>query len=108
MDIAGKLNKRVTIQRCEDIEDVNGFSKTQWQDIKTVWARVNNLYGKEYWEAKKYDAQNTVEFTIRFNACKDISINDRIKFKNKIFNIISVDNVLYGDENYKIKAEEVI
>lgn len=108
MDIAGKLDKRITIQRSKEIEDENGVSENQWQDIKTVWARANNLYGKEYWDAKQYNAENTTEFIIRYNACKDISVKDRIKFRDRIFNIKSVDNVMYKDESIKIKAEEVM
>lgn len=108
MELAGKLDKRITIQRNEPKVDEHGVSKRQWKDIKTVWAKVNNLYGKEYWEAKKYEAENTVEFTIRYSACKDLSIKDRIKFRDKIFNIISIDNFMYRNESLKIKAKEVI
>lgn len=107
MDI-GKLKHRIIIQRGEDFEDEKGVSKTQWLNIATVWASVNNLHGKEYWEAKKYEAENTVEFVIRYSACKDICINDRIVFKDIVYNISAIDNILYKNEVIKIKAMAVM
>ena len=104
----GKLNQRVTIQRYMEYEDEYGISKQDWVDLCTVWCSMNNLYGKEYWEAKQYKAENTVEFVIRYNACKDLSVKDRIKQGDKLFNITSIDNVLYRNETLKIKALEVV
>lgn len=103
-----RLNHRVTIQRYAEYEDDHGISREGWVDLKTVWCSMNNLYGKEYWEAKQYSAENTIEFVIRYNACKDLSVKDRLKQGNKLFNITSIDNVLYKNEIFKIKALEVI
>lgn len=104
----GRLNKRITIQRSIDGDDEHGISREQWIDLKNVWSAINNLHGKEYWEAKKYEAENTVEFIIRYLACKDLSVKDRIQYNGKLYNIISIDNVLYKNETLKIKAKEVI
>lgn len=105
---ACRLNKRITIQRCQQVENEHGITKDEWIDLKTVWAGMNNLYGKEYWKAKKYAAENTVEFTIRYSACEDISAKDRICYRGKLFNITFVDNVQYGNETIKLKAMEVM
>lgn len=104
----GRLNHRITIQRFTEYEDENGFTKEGWADLKTVWCSMNNLYGKEYWEAKQYEAESTVEFVIRYSACKDLSVKDRLKKGDKLFNITSVDNVMYKNEVFKVKALEVI
>lgn len=103
----GRLNHRVTIQRYREYEDERGISREGWVDLKTVWCSKNNLYGKEYWSAKEYNVENTVEFIIRYNACKDLSIKDRLKQGDKLFNIISIDNVMYKNEILKIKVMEV-
>lgn len=104
----GKLNKRLTIQRSVEKEDENSITKSEWQDLKKVWGSMNNLSGKEYWNAKQYNAENTVEFEIRYNSCPDISEKDRIIYKDLVFNIISPpDNVKYRNEIIKIKAMEV-
>lgn len=102
------MDKRITIQRYEEYEDEHGISREAWIDLCTVWCSMNNLYGKEYWDAKQYGAENTVEFVIRYSACKDLSVKDRIKRGAKLFNIKSVDNIMYKNETLKIKALEVI
>lgn len=104
----GKLNHRITIQKYIEYEDEHGISRKDWIDFKTVWCSMNNLYGKEYWTAKQYEAQNTVEFVIRYSACKDLSVKDRLKKGDKLFNITSVDNVMYKNEVFKVKALEVV
>ena len=102
------LNHRVTIQRYAEYEDDHGISREDWVDLKTAWCSMNNLYGKEYWEAKQYNAENTIEFVIRYSACKDLSVKDRLKKNDRLFNITSIDNVMYRNEVLKIKAIEVI
>lgn len=103
----GKLNKRITIERQLEIEDEYGVSKTCWVPLKTVWSSINNLYGKEYWDAKKYEAENTMNMTIRYNSCADITVQDRIKFKGKHFNIQHVANIQFKNEVLKLKVIEV-
>jgi len=96
------LRHRVTLQRYTDTTDTDGFTTQQWQDVATVWAAVENLYGREYWEAAAVQAENTVKFTIRYRAGIETSM--RIAFRGKIYNIISVDNIKYRNEYLEIKA----
>lgn len=103
----GEFKHRVIIQRYEEEEDRLGISRGEWKDLKTVWCKINNLFGKEYWTAKEYGGENTVEFIIRYSACPGVSVKDRLKYKDRLFNIEFVDNVLYRGELLKIKAVEV-
>lgn len=103
-----QLNRRITIQRQQSYEDEDGIAKETWQDKYYIWAGVNNLYGKEYWEAKRYEAENAVTFTVRFAACPDLKVSDRVLFDGRIYNINSIDNVLYKNEILKIKAVAVL
>lgn len=100
----GELRHRITIQRSKKTTGENFVTKTEYQDIKRVWARVNNLYGKEYWKAREYGAESTVEFTIRTAAVADITVRDRVVFGGEVYNIMSIDNVLYRGEYTKIKV----
>lgn len=104
----GKLNQKVTIQRYSENEDEHYISQEGWIDLCNVWCSMNNLYGKEYWSAKQYGAENTVEFVIRYSSCKDLSVKDRMKKDDKLFNITSIDNIMYKNEILKIKAIEVM
>lgn len=103
-----ELRHRIIIQRKSNVKDPDGFTETAWTDYKHAWSKVNGLFGKEYWTAKEYGAESTVVFTMRYSSCPDISINDRILFRSKVFNIVSIDNILFKNEELRIKAEEVI
>lgn len=101
---AGELRQRIEIQRLKKCIDEHGATKTVYLPLKTVWAKANGLYGREWWDAKEYGSENTVEFTIRYNAVKDLTVQDRILFRGQLYNIFSVDNVLFRGEFWKIKA----
>lgn len=101
----GDLRHRITLQKYIETTDDEGFSTQQWQDIATVWASVENLYGREYWQAAAIQAENTVKFTIRYR--KDLSSDMRIKFQGQHYEIISIDNIKYKNEYIEIKAKAV-
>lgn len=104
-----KLDKRITIQKYTTYQNENGFNIEDWQDYKTIWASVNNLWGKEFYAAKAVNAENTVEFICRYS--RDLENIDtkeyRIFWNNRTFNITFVDNIKYENKWLKIKAIEV-
>ncbi|HAR73069.1 MAG TPA: head-tail adaptor protein [Flavobacteriaceae bacterium] len=106
MDV-GKLNKRIEIQRLKKTTDNNHVTKTDFDYHCKCWANINNLYGKEKWDAKQYNLENSLTITIRYNSCPDITVKDRIKWNDRLFNIISVDNINYKNESLKISVQEV-
>jgi SPP1 family predicted phage head-tail adaptor len=83
----------------------NGFESEMPQEYKTVWAAVTNLHGKEYFEAKAVQAENTVKFTIRFLAGIDQTM--KILFQGKAYNITAIDNIKYRNRYIEIQAMEV-
>ncbi len=70
------------------------------------YSYVNNLSGKEYWEAKQVNAETELDFVIRY--CSEVSALDtehfRILFRGNIYNITFVDNVQYKNKTVKIRA----
>ncbi len=100
---AGDLRHRVEIQRIEKRQDGH-FIETDYLPLKTVWAKVNGLYGSEKWTAAEYGAERTAEFTIRHSACPELSVKDRLKFRGTIYNITHIDNVLFQNHFLKITA----
>lgn len=105
----GNMNKRITIQKYTTYQNENGFDIEDWIDYKTVWASVNNLWGKEFYAAKAVNAENTVEFICRYS--RDLENIDtkeyRIFWSNRAFDITFVDNIKYENKWLKIKAIEV-
>lgn len=108
MVLSQDLRHKITIVRKAETTNTDGFNEITWPELKTISAKVNGLFGKEYWSAKEYNAENTVVFTIRYNSCPDLSVNDRILFKGKPFNITSIDNFKFLNTELRIKAEEII
>lgn len=117
----GDFNKRIVIQKYTTTQNENGFDIEEWDDYKTVWASMNNLWGKEFYAAKSTNSENTIEFIVRYS--KDLEkINTKeyriktIKDKNatkekdkyRYFDITFIDNIKYENKWLKIKAIEVI
>ena len=76
------------------------------QDYYTCHAYVNNLSGKEYWEAAQLNAEKEVFFLIRY--CSEAAAIDtehfRIIFREQIYNITFIDNVKYQNKTIKLRA----
>ncbi|WP_097025419.1 phage head closure protein [Clostridium peptidivorans] len=109
----GKMKHRIIIQRFVTTTSANGFDEEKWVDYKPVWAKKNNLFGKEFWAAKAIQSEKTVEFEVRYS--KDLELltekngteSYRILYKDRPFNIIYADNVREENRWLKIKAVEV-
>lgn len=110
----GALNKRVAIQKLNIEPTENGFDEENWTVFKLVWAKKNNLFGKEYFAAKAVNAEDTVEFEIRYSKDLEPLLEKngtkayRILYKNRPFNIVYVDNVKEENRWIKIKTIEVM
>ncbi|MBQ9090718.1 MAG: phage head closure protein [Anaerotignum sp.] len=100
------MRHRIEIQRLVKIVE-DGFTTTEYRPLKKVWAKANGLYGSEKWDEDVYEAERTTIFTIRHNACPDLTVRDRILFRGKLHNITHIDNVLFGNNFVKITAVAV-
>lgn len=87
----------------------NGNHILNWADCYSCAAYVNNLSGKEYWEAAQVNAQAEVNFVVRH--CSEVAVMDtehyRILFRGRIYNISFIDNVQYKNKTVKIRAAVV-
>jgi SPP1 family predicted phage head-tail adaptor len=84
---AGKLNKRVTIQKLGDDQDDDGQPIQTWQDVATVWANVRNLNGVE---TVKADADTSiVKASIRIRLRRDVTAGMRVVLRDKVYEIIA-------------------
>lgn len=100
-----ELKRKIVIQKYENAVNDNGFEEEAWQNFKPVWAKVENLHGREYFEAAAVKAENTVKFTIRY--VPSIEPTMRILFQGKQYNITSIDNIKYANKFIEIKGMEV-
>jgi SPP1 family predicted phage head-tail adaptor len=100
-----ELRYKITIQKYTVSTNENGFEEEVWQDFITCKAKVENLHGREFFQAAELQAEKTVKFTTRY--LKNIDESMRIKFREKYYNITFIDNIKYGNRYMEIKALEV-
>ncbi|MCD8502943.1 MAG: phage head closure protein [Bacillaceae bacterium] len=101
----GSLRHRITLQKLTVSTNSNGFEVATWEELKTVWAAVSNLQGREFFAAAAVQAENTVKFIIRY--LPEVDTTMRIVFRDKVYNISAIDNIQYKNKYMEIKAREV-
>jgi SPP1 family predicted phage head-tail adaptor len=79
------------LQQKQNIKDSEGFVTEIWADVATVWAAVEPIRGREYFQAAAVNAENTVRFRIRYRP--GIMPNMRALYNGRTFNIQSVIDV---------------
>lgn len=102
----GEWKERITVQKSSPGNDKAGNHVLSWEDHYTCSAYVNNLSGKEYWEAAQVNAQKDIYLMIRY--CSEVAGMDtehyRILFRGQVYNITFLDNVKYQNKTLKIRA----
>jgi len=95
---AGKLRHTITIQVMSADE--------LWVDLLTCQAQVNGLSGGEYWAASAEQAQNNVDFTVRYTPLLSglLPQTTRILFRGLRYDVRSIDNFMYQDRSLKLRA----
>jgi len=95
---AGKLRHQITIQLMDETES--------WANLAVCQAQVNGLSGNEYWAASAEQAQNTVDFVVRYAA--DLSDlvpqTTRVLFRGNHYDVKSIDNFMYRNQTLKFRA----
>ncbi|MCK9569544.1 phage head closure protein [Candidatus Pacearchaeota archaeon] len=84
----GKLRHRITLQ--SPTATLNAIHETvdTWTDVDTVWAAIEPNTGTWYYAAKQ--ANSNVKGRVRIRYRSDIEATWRIKFGDRILNIISI------------------
>lgn len=88
---AGRLDKRVTIQQlvpASPDQDAGGEPDEIWTDLKTVWAAVEPLKGREFLAAQQVNAEVTGQIVIRKRA--GITPKMRCSYDSRIYDIVAV------------------
>lgn len=72
----GWLRRRVTLQTKARVADGGGGAAESWQNIATVWARVQPLLRPERLHAEQVQSHGGFRVTIRYRT--DLSTHDRV------------------------------
>ena len=100
----GKFNKRINILTTVEGTNVVGDTILTPTIFKTVWASVSPIRGRDYVEAKKYQAELTYKITIRY--LTGVTPDMQIQFKTRIFLIQDIINPFEHNEMLEIMAIE--
>ena len=90
----GRLKHKVTIMRYQDTEDIMGNTVNVLSPLKSTWAEVRPLRGKEQLEIYKNTNEQSFKITIRHT---DVTTKDVIVFRNRQFQINAISNPLEDD-----------
>lgn len=90
---AGSLNRRITIQRPADppVTDDFGNPVESWENMTTVWAKVDYVRDSERFSASQINAVVTARFTIRWGL--NLTPLHRILYKGKEYDIIGIKEI---------------
>lgn len=83
-----EMRDRITFQTPKIEESPVKSLELQYDDFATVWAKVEYLKGREFWEAKAVNAETAVRFIIRYR--KNIGNDMRVLYDKKFYNITSI------------------
>ena len=108
MNISG-LRTRITIQRNETVTDRYGNHKSAWADYFTCWATAvtSGLSTKEEEAASHTVEADRLDFTVRYSS-ETIAVNSkqyRILLGDRIYNILSIDEMGFKHHSRKIHTE---
>lgn len=87
----GGMRHRVVIQKKVTVgpgQNESGEPLSEWQDDKTVWARVEGLRGSEYFQTQQMKASLTTRVTLRYRPSLDVT-DRRLKYGSRILDINS-------------------
>ena len=103
---SGRLNKRVTIQELSISKDQFNADIESWADVITVWAHIEPLRGREYWQAKQVVAEVTGRITIRYQ--QGIDEKMRVTYGDNTYNILAVINPEEGNRILQLLVKEIL
>jgi len=85
---AGSLRHRVTIQHLTITQGSAGEVIEGWSDVATVYAAVEPLSGREYWQAQQLAAETSIRVRIRYRTGLDTTM--RVIYGTRTLEILSI------------------
>jgi len=102
----GELCHRVTLQRKATEEDRNALNEDlrEWVDVQTVWAKVEELDGREFWQGEQSRAEISHNVTIRYYP--GVRNEWRLQWGERVLHIASIGNPDGVKEFLKLRCSE--
>lgn len=106
----GQLNRRITIVKMEDYKTKIGATRKGEVDYISLWAKVEPLRGKSYYDNFREGFNNPVRITIRFRHDIDEGMLVRLVTKGivKHYKIDSIINPKVGNNTLELMCSEKV
>lgn len=102
-----QFNRRITFRQFTETENSMGDIVQTWQDVKTVWAMIKTVQGREFIQAAAVQGESTTRFVIRYT--KGITSDMRILYNGRTFEISAPPiNDDEANKTLTIMAKEVV
>ena len=101
---AGKLKDRVTLQRYATNVDPKWGTTPGWTGVGDVWADVTPTGGTEKPDAQ--GVQTTVTHTVSMRYRDDVTTKDRLLYRGRVLELLSVIDVDGARRELLIEARE--
>lgn len=102
----GQFRTRIMVQKKLITHNSYNEQIESWKDSFDLWADVINTGGGEFYAAQKLNAMTTAVFRTRY--VSSISTLDRIKYGNRIFEILFINDISEKHIELLISAKEVV
>jgi SPP1 family predicted phage head-tail adaptor len=100
----GKLNRKIQVMELAQISDGGGGYEDALTPVKTVWASINPVSGREYWQAQQAQAQISHKIIIRYTT--ELNRSNVLSFNGKNFDIQYIINVQESNRFLEIHVLE--
>jgi SPP1 family predicted phage head-tail adaptor len=103
---SGELRHRIKIQKLEKNQDTFGQPVESWPDVATVWASVEPLVGRQFFEAETITHELTHKIKLRYR--QGVTPSMRVKFGDRYFQIVSIINYQERNRELQLMCRELI
>ena len=103
---AGRLRQRVQIKTPVEARNAYGERITTWSTLATVWAAVEPIRGREFFEAETVQAEITHRVILRYYP--GIVPRYRVVFEGRVLEIQAVINVDERSRELQLMCRELV
>ncbi len=99
-----RLRDLVELQSASEAKNSFGETIITWAKVADIYADIQPIRGREYWESFQVQSEVTHKITIRYRA--GVVAKNRILFGTRVFVIESVIDVDERHERLELMCEE--
>lgn len=101
---SGRLNRRVTLKKFAITRGTAGGFIETWTTLKTVWAAVEPLSGRELIQAQQLGSEADIRIRLRYVI--GLTTKCRVICGNHTYEIVSAQNIGLGNEEWELLCHE--